>query len=183
MKSDRHMLAKWLVAEVSLAMGILVPGCAHRPMLWDTADAVSWLEQDPGLRLSDLSSGDRAVIDNLNVGCFHHSEYRFEFLGGNPVMVRVFEVTAADGRRTRVELGELEVSTTDLAALDHLMSLARAEEASVCTSTSEFRIAWYRDGHRVRRETLKRSSCKDYDGQVPLLHPATYVAQLRGHDT
>ena len=177
------MATKWLVVGLFLAMWVLVPGCAHRPMLWDAVDAVAWLEQDPGLRLSDLSSGDRAVVANLNVGCFHQSQYRFEFVGGQPVMVSVFEVTVADGRRTRVELGKLPVPATDLAALDHLMSLARADEASVCTSTSEFRIAWYRDGHRVRRETLKRSSCKDYDGQIPLLHPATFVARLRGHDT
>ena len=166
-----------------MSISIVGISCSsHKPFLSSAVDATEWINRDQGHKLSNLSAGDKAVIEYRALGCFSDGHYRLEFLGGSPTRVAIYELDSHRRPRSEILLGALHVSSDELTQLDRWLSIYRADDACASSSHTELRVSWFRGRQRLVRETLDGPRCGPYD-EIEFLDAWQLIARVLRHDT
>ena len=115
---------------------------------------------------SQLRAGESLRIRFTSGGCFHFYTYdlTFEVTDGARVSVTSVELDWSQADRayhdgTKANLGELSLSSADLAGLDALLAFYRTTSGGGCTKKDKIEICQLRDGHVIAREEFADGSC------------------------
>jgi hypothetical protein len=116
---------------------------------------------------SKLKQGDTLIVRYHTSGCFHAATHELTFRRASELTVSIVQVPRDAARSdivttqtSRVNLGTLTLSKSDVAGLDRLMEFYRSKHDSFCTTVDDLTFTQQREGNTVATEQITDGSCQ-----------------------
>ena len=115
---------------------------------------------------SELPVSDTLRVRFVSNGCFHSSVHELVLGGGAPRTVAVFALagqrTGAKNSVPQEDLGQVNLTDSDLKGLDSLLRFYRSGADGGCTTVDTIEIAQIRGGKTIATERFTDRSCSTY---------------------
>lgn len=110
---------------------------------------------------SQLRNGDNLMARFETRGCFHRQAYELTFSKAARLTVSILQVWN-DSQGTRIDLGSLTLSKSDIAGLERLMKFYRSDHKTLSTTRDTISFTHSRDGRTVAVAEFEDCSGESY---------------------